>query len=142
MEQEFNQSLEFRVIDYYCTFEYLLKYAGIDFPDRTCSCFCPFHDNSRSPAAKLFKEDHNDHIFCFAENKLYRPHHLLTMEIVPFSVQHVFSAIWSNLSDDEKNIFSSYLQYNKITVDFSHYYSDYKKCKLDYFDLLNILRNS
>lgn len=142
MSFESNTKLELNVIDYFCTFEFLLQYAGIEFPNRTTSCFCPFHTNSHTKAAKLFVEDHNEHLFCFAENKLYKPHHLLTRNIVDFSVNHVFSAIWEKLSDDEKNIFSSDLKYHKISSDYSKYYSDYKKCKLDYFDLLSIIKNS
>lgn len=137
-----NTKLELNVIDYYCTFSYLLKYAGIDFPDYSTACFCPFHENTNSKAAKLFVEDHNEHIYCFAECKQFKPHHLLTMGIVNFTVNHVFSAIWQNLSDEEKNIFSSDLKFHSVQQDFSKYYNDYKKCKISYFDLLNILKNS
>lgn len=140
--EKFSTKLELNVIDYFCTFEYLLGYAGIDFPRESATCFCPFHDNTNTKAAKFYKEDHNEHIFCFAENKRYKPHHLLTREIVPFTVNHVFSAIWANLSNDEKNIFSDDLRNHQIGVDFSQYYNGYKKCKLKYFDLLSILRNS
>lgn len=135
-------NLEYNVIDYFCTFEYLLSYNNTRWHSRTCSCYCPFHDNSVSPAAKFFKEEHNEHLFCFAENKQYRPHHLLTNHIVPFTVQHVFSAIWSNLSDSEKSIFSDYTRNYTLENDFSSYYKDYKKGKLKYFDLLTVLRNS
>ena len=135
-------NLEYNVIDYFCTFEYLLSYNNTIWHSRTCSCYCPFHDNSVSPAAKFFKEEHNEHLFCFAENKQYRPHHLLTNHIVPFTVQHVFSAIWSNLSDSEKSIFSDYTRNYTLENDFSSYYKDYKKGKLKYFDLLTVLRNS
>lgn len=134
--------LELNVIDYFCTFEYLLSYVGVDFPHESSTCFCPFHENVHTKAAKYFAEEHNDHIFCFAEGKLYKPHHLLTRGIVDFSVNHVFSAIWANLSDDEKNIFSADLQQHVVEVDFSQHYNNYKKCKLKYFDLLEILRNS
>lgn len=134
--------LEYKVIDYFCTFEYLLNYIGTDFPRESSTCFCPFHDNTNTKAAKFYAEEHNEHIFCFAENKQYKPHHLLTMEIVPFTVNHVFSAIWSNLSDSEKAIFNKDIQYHDISIDFSQYYNEYKKCKLSYFDLLSILRNS
>ena len=134
--------LELNVIDYFCTFEYLLSYIGVEFPSETATCFCPFHENVNTKAAKFFKEDHNEHIFCFAESQLYRPHHLLTREIVPFSVNHVFSAIWANLSDNEKNTFAADLQQHVVEVDFTPHYNNYKKCKLKYFDLLAILRNS
>lgn len=137
-----NTRLEYNVIDYFCTFEYLLSYAGIEFPRVSKVCYCPFHENTKTPAAKFFKEEHNEHVFCFAEGKLYKPHHLLTNGVVDFSVNHVFSAIWQNLSDDEKNIFSDDLKEYQIGKDFSQHYNDYKKCKLKYFDLLSILRNS
>lgn len=135
-------NLEFKVIDYFCTFEFLLSYIGMSWPSVSHSCYCPFHDNSKSPAAKFYKEEHNEHVFCFAEGKQYKPHHLLTLGIVPFTTQHVFSAIWQNLSDDEKKIFSSDLTDYSIIVDFSSHFNDYKKCKIKYFELLNILRNS
>lgn len=134
--------LEIRVVDYYCTFNYLLQYIEVDFPDRNTSCYCPFHDNTNTKAAKLFTDEHDEHLFCFAENKLYKPHHLLTRGIVPFSLNHVFSAIWQSLSDSEKNIFSSDLRHYDIGPDFSNIYNKYKKCELDYFDLLSILKNS
>ncbi len=142
MDDLLNIKLEYKVIDYFCTFDYLLSYAGIEFPSETSMCFCPFHENVNTKAAKLFKEEHNDHIYCFAEAKQYRPHHLLTTGIVPFTIQHVFSAIWSNLSDYEKSIFSEDLKYHTVNVDFSKYYDQYKKCKLSYNDLLSSLINS
>lgn len=134
--------LEHNVIDYFCTFEYLLSYIGEEFPSESSTCFCPFHENTNTKAAKFFKEDHNEHIFCFAENKQYKPHHLLTTGIVPFTVSHVFSAIWQNLSDNERSIFSSDLHYTSLDVDFTQYYTNYKKGKLSYFELLSVLKNS
>lgn len=140
-QEQFSTRLELNVIDYFCTFEYLLNYVGIDFPKESSACYCPFHDNTRTKAAKFYKEEHNEHIFCFAEGKQYKPHHLLVLGIVPFTVQHVFSAIWPNLSDDEKSIFSSDLKHYQVSVDFSSYYAEYKKCRLNYFDLLSKLMN-
>lgn len=139
---EINNRLEYKVIDHFCTFEYLLSYVGIDFPNYTTTCYCPFHDNTNTKAAKHFAEEHNNHIFCFAENKLYKPHHLLTSGIVGFSVNHVFSAIWNNLSDSEKSIFSSEIGHHNLSIDFSQYYTQYKKCKISYAELLNTLRSS
>lgn len=141
MDTQLNTKLELAVIDYYCTFEYLLSYAGIDFPHESATCFCPFHDNTVTKAAKFYKEEHNEHIFCFAEGIQYKPHHLLTKGIVNFTVNHVFSAIWNNLSDDEKNIFSEHLKYNPISINFDKQFDAYKKCKLNYFDLLSIIKN-
>lgn len=142
MDSQVSTKLELNVIDYFCTFEYLLSYVGADFPSESSTCFCPFHDNTKTKAAKFFKEDHNEHIYCFAEGKLYKPHHLLTMDIVPFSVSHVFSAIWQNLSDSEKLIFSDDLKHTSVEKDFTPLYNSFKKCKISYFELLSSLRNS
>ena len=134
--------LELKVIDYFCTFEYLLGYEGIEFPSETSPCFCPFHENTKTKAAKFFKEEHNEHIYCFAEGKQYKPHHLLTNNIVHFSVNHVFSAIWGALSDSEKSIFSDDFSQYKIIKDHSPYYLEYKKGKISYFELLRSLRST
>ena len=48
--------LELNVIDYFCTFEYLLSYVGVDFPHESSTCFCPFHENVHTKAAKYFAE--------------------------------------------------------------------------------------
>ena len=141
-EDTYTTKLELKVIDHFCTFEYLLSYIGVSWPSMSHTCYCPFHDNSRSPAAKFYKEEHNEHIYCFAEGKQYKPHHLLTNEIVPFSTSHVFSAIWTNLSEEERNIFSNDFNNYSIAVDFSKYFEDYKKCKISYKELLSVLKNS
>lgn len=36
-------------------------------------CFCPFHDNTNTPAAALYSGDNGDSLFCFAERKVYTP---------------------------------------------------------------------
>lgn len=137
-----NTKLELNVVDYYCTFNYLLSYIGIEFPETTATCFCPFHENTNTKAAKFYAEEHNEHIFCFAENKQFKPHHLLTNNIVPFSVNHVFSSIWNNLSESEKQIFSSDLKTHTIKQDFNKHFDDYKKCKISYFELLSVIKNA
>lgn len=141
-EDTYTTKLELKVIDYFCTFNYLLSYIGVDFPSESTTCYCPFHENTRTKAAKFYQEEHNEHIYCFAEGKQYKPHHLLTNEIVPFSTSHVFSAIWTNLSEEERNIFSNDFNDYSIAVDFSKYFEDYKKCKISYTELLSVLKNS
>ena len=44
MDAQLNTKLELSVIDYFCTFEYLLSYVGTEFPHESATCFCPFHD--------------------------------------------------------------------------------------------------
>ena len=143
MQTEFSTSLELNVIDYFCTFEYLLSYINVAFPTDSGQCYCPFHsEHTTSPDAIFYNILHQQYLHCNVDNKDYRPHHLLTLNIVPFTVKHVFSAIWSCLSEEEKNIFANDLQYVHVAQDLSACYTDYKKCKISYFELLSMLKNS
>lgn len=40
-------------------------------------CFCPFHDNTSTPAAKFFDSSNSMH--CFAEGRTYRTYDLLKL---------------------------------------------------------------
>lgn len=127
--------LEELVINRYCTFEYLLSYIGQSFPDRPVKCFCPFHENHDTPAAKLYQNEEGESIFCFTENRSYRPHDLLKSGIVPFTSNHVFSAIWQQLGEEEKSQFEDYVP-QSLTQDYSSVFKEYRKGELSYFDLL------
>ena len=160
-----------RIIDHYCPFSYLLQYRSSEYsdlyPDSYIpgnSVYCPFHENTESKAAKLYPKDTDpsdpkyvdaEKIYCFAENKMYLPHSLLTpphdMEapwrfqfkaIVPYTPQWVFNAIWNNLSSVEKreweNTSTVPLSINQNN-DAQPLYVLYRQGKISLFDLLSKL---
>lgn len=167
-EQNYDTSLQFqlKVIDYYCTFQYLMSYRTSDFielnphsyiPDTTV--YCPFHENRDTKAAKLYSSRDTDNIageklYCFAENKLYFPHSLLSppkdfknktmfKAIVPYDPIWVFSAIWRHLSEEERKY---WLSLNPdITINnneqYNNIYNEYKRNDIDLFTVLKKINN-
>lgn len=131
-------SLPIKVIDRYCTFNYLLSYVDISFPEHETKCFCPFHENFDTPAAKLFVKPEGENLYCFSEGRAYYPHHLLTLGIVPFTVDHVFSMIWSNLSEEERDQFGEDTP-TSLVKDFSPLFSDYRRGAVGFDEVISIL---
>lgn len=165
-----NASLSFQlsIIDFYTTFQYLLQYRSSDYielnpdsyiPDTTV--FCPFHENKETKAAKLYgknKEDQNqsEKLYCFAENKLYFPHSLLSppknvvdksvlfqfKSIIPYDPNWVFSAIWNHLPDTEKDYWKQTnpsLSIGEPVKKYGGLYREYKEGKRDLFSILKEL---
>lgn len=159
--------LKFRllVIDYYCSFKYLLSYRDSEHIELNpneyvpnSSVYCPFHENTESKAAKLYPPDsstRSEKLYCFAENQLYYPHNLLTPDntfsshnsdnskfkgIVPFTPSHVFNMIWSHLPESDKQYWSSVNPDIKLErKTFNKEYEQYKLGEITLFQLLQIL---
>ena len=156
------------IIDAYCTFTYLLEYRGIDYYDLDPSVYipgntvyCPFHENTETKAAKVYggdEKNRSEKIYCFAENKLYYPHSLLSPSklvnvdsnyntqfkgIVPYTPEYVFSAIWNHLPECDKNYWKSVNPdiVVKENVDDS-IYDNYRSGKFSLFDVLEKIKNS
>ena len=70
-----------------------------------CNIFCPqsFHDNTDTPAAKLFRDEDGDRIWCFAENKMYRPYDVFRLKLIKTSARQVYDRIWNQLDESQRN---------------------------------------
>ena len=152
-EDRFKRFLINKVID----FENICSEFDIRLNIRSNSglCFCPFHDNHNTPAAKIYKDDAGDSLYCFSENKIYRPYDLIKNSIINIDADILYEAIWNKLSEEVKAKLTS--AYENITFnieqknEYDNYYtnllkplSDYKKNKIDYSEyktrLLQILK--
>lgn len=68
------------------------------FPVDEGTCFCPFHDNSNTKAAKLYSGNGTGQtLYCFAEQRMFRPHHLLSKGIVEIRLEKLFENIWGQI---------------------------------------------
>lgn len=64
----------------------------------------PFHDNTNSPAAKIFHDKNGDTLWCFAEQKRYYPSDVLKRKMIKGkSVSSIFSKLWGKLNDSVQN---------------------------------------
>jgi len=97
------QQLVRYVINRHVPFKVAARYAGIDLPVHEGSCFCPFHANADTPAAKLYIGEKGDSIHCFAEQRSYRPYDLFKQGLINKDVTTVFLRIWSQLSDQQRD---------------------------------------
>lgn len=78
----------------------LLHELGVDIP-RNGVFYCPFHDNSRTPAAKYYADSNK--LWCFAEQKMY--HAYDCMRKLEYSNERILAYLPEDLSDFEAKDF-------------------------------------
>ena len=62
------------------------------------ACFCPFHDNENTPAAKFYPG--SNLLWCFAEQRLYTVYDLL--EVYGLNPVDVFNRLWGSYSEEKR----------------------------------------
>lgn len=142
-QETFSNEFMQQVIDRLISFEDLLqsKYSlqsGLSVSG-SGSCFCPFHENTDTRAAKLYKDDDGERIFCFAENKMYRPHDLIARGLVEIDQTALFTLIWKslNVADRDDIISKSGIQAKHFEQhDFSVLHDGYRKGELSLKDIV------
>lgn len=68
------------------------------------TCFCCFHENTDTPAAKIYDDDRGVTLFCFNEQKTYRSSDVFE-RFSNYKIDMIFNKIWSNLSESDKNYY-------------------------------------
>lgn len=143
-QETFSNEFMQQVIDRLIPFEDLLqsKYSLIQSGlsvTGSGSCFCPFHENTDTRAAKLYQDDDGERIFCFAENKMYRPHDLIARGLVEIDQTALFTLIWKslNVADRDDIISKSGVQVKSFELhDFSVLHDGYRKGELSLNDIV------
>ena len=91
------------VIDYAIPFPVMLKQAGLEGYTYEGKVYCPFHDNTSTPAAKMYKGDaKGDTLFCFSEQKIYRPSDVIKKKLINKSLRTIFDRIWKQCDDAKR----------------------------------------
>ena len=67
--------------------------------------FCPFHENTDTPAAKIYLREGEQVLFCFAEHKSYRVSDVFEKGLASVSMSKVFQDVWGLLSQSERDQF-------------------------------------
>ncbi len=107
------------------------------------SCFCCFHDNHDTPAAKLYSDECGITMYCFSEQKSYRSSDAFKQfSSIPIHV--VFNKVWQSLSQEEKNYYMDRMNAdsNKLTDEWRQTISklaDFRKRRITYNDVLDII---
>jgi len=104
------------------------------------NCFCPFHDNEDTPAAKIYAGPKGESLFCFSEGKTYRAHDVIRTFYGTPTVK-IFNKVWGKLNDKSKNTLKAefgmgYQDEDPVWDNVVKISEDFKKGKLTYKELL------
>ena len=105
--------------------------------------YCPFHENTNTPAARYHNDIDGEKIYCFTEGRLYSLSDYYKT-ILGLNIELIFNRIWNVLSDEEKE------EYKKLYGDYSYnveidnllLYGNFRVGKINYNELLDGLINS
>ena len=66
---------------------------------RLLAIVSPFHDNTDTKAAKIYREETGDRLWCYAEHKMYFPHDIPRLGMIKQSPEQLFNRIWPQLPE-------------------------------------------
>ena len=90
------------IINHYIDTRQLLKSLNIGVRANN-SMFCPFHENTETPAAHLYKEEDGSHtIYCYSEDKLYHNADLYRNYLPNINIDELANLLYNNLPEEEK----------------------------------------
>lgn len=64
-------------------------------------CFCPFHDNTNTPAAALYSNNDGDSLYCFSERKVYRASDVIE-KLYKKDVYEIGAKLFNDLTPSEQ----------------------------------------
>ena len=103
------------VINRVVTFPSILKYAGLNNYHYNSKVYCPFHANNNTPSAKIYHDETGDRLWCFAEQKMYKPSDVIEHDILNTTIDKVFRHLWDKLSPEYKKTLEE--SYGKVEYD-------------------------
>ena len=86
------------VINRFLPFKIIYRMIGMDYKDRGNN-YCIFHDNSDTPAARVYHNDTGDSLYCYSENKAYKPSHAFRKGIVEHRIESIAYNILKQFDD-------------------------------------------
>lgn len=107
--QLYDDAFMFYVIDREVNFPVILRRYNLEngLSNRysyTRKCFCPFHDNTRDEAAKIYRDQTGDTLWCFAEQKRYHPSDVFKRKLIAKDYRKFFYQLWDKLSEERKEL--------------------------------------
>lgn len=122
-----DKKLIYYIINHYIDMRKLLRKLHIEVRANN-SMFCPFHDNTNTPAAHLYKEEDGSYtIYCYSEDKLFSNVDLYKNFLPDIDLEELANLLYKNLSSVERekifdNINHPYeppeLPFNNLLVEF------------------------
>ena len=137
MDQRFKKYVINRIV----TLPSILKYAGLNNYHYNSKVYCPFHANNNTPSAKIYHDEAGNRLWCFAEQKMYKPADVIEHGILNTTIDKVFTRLWYKLSPEYKKTLEE--SYGKLDYDLDWVKDPqlnlYKKGKCTLKEHLNLL---
>lgn len=96
--EEISRSQIRKYLTYMISFETVYNKFSDFYMSASGSCFCPFHDNEHSAAAKFYRESNT--LYCYADCQLYTVYDLLNE--FNQNPEEIFWKLWNSYSDTKK----------------------------------------
>lgn len=106
------------VTEKYSLVKTLRRYSGSNSYHVGQTCYCPFHDNTNTPAATIFDDDNGERLFCFSEKKQYTSADALE-KLMHYDVYELGQKLWNSMSPLEKSDWlaeHNVVDYNSVFV--------------------------
>ena len=103
MKYNINQLLEdSKFVDYvinrFLPFEIIYKMLDMNY-NYGKNVMCCFHDNSNTPSARVYHNDTGDSLYCYSENRAYKPSHAFRKGLVEHRIESVAYNILKQFDD-------------------------------------------
>lgn len=104
IQQIFETEFMEYVINRLLPFPILLKQVNEHRYSYDRKCYCIFHNNFDTPAAKIYHNKDGDYLFCFSEQKQYRPADVFRKKLISRRLDQVFYKLWEQLSPERQQM--------------------------------------
>lgn len=98
------------VVDRFIPFKLIYKMVDMDYKDMGNN-MCIFHDNTNTPSAKVYHNDNGDSLYCYSEQRSYKPSSAFRKGIINHRIESIAYNILKQFSDEQiKSLIDDYGQ--------------------------------
>ena len=136
-----DRKLMYYIIIHYIDMRKLLRSLDIDIRANR-SMLCPFHDNTRTPAAHFYEEDDGScRIWCYYENRMFSNVDIYRTYKPEVYLEELAQKIYDNLSEEEKRKIEDNINitYELQELPYNKYLMQFKKSEINFEDLLKAI---
>lgn len=102
--EQFDDKFKRYIFNRYIPIPVVSQVVGLGQLGYNRNVYCPFHDNTDTPAAHVYHDEEGDVLFCYSERRRYKPFDFLRQLYPNYQekFESMFQRIWMQLSDKQK----------------------------------------
>lgn len=141
--KDINITLERYIINKYISIPKLFDSLGIDYRIDG-NMLCPFHQNTNTPAAHLYRDENGYRLWCFAESRMYGAWNVYKVYLPQIDTKKLALLIYNRMSENDQKVILNDLGTEK-ELDFLPYQKEldkFKRREITISDLLTSISDS